>query len=78
VIADNVGDNVGDVAVWVSDLYESYVGSIISAVTLGAVGFKTLGGVLFPLALAAVGVLSSVYRNVLCKRKRMGRIRETR
>ncbi|MFA0814338.1 MAG: sodium-translocating pyrophosphatase [Anaerofustis sp.] len=69
VIADNVGDNVGDVAGMGSDLYESYVGSIISAVTLGAVGFKTLGGVLFPLALAAVGVLSSVIGTFFVKGK---------
>lgn len=61
VIADNVGDNVGDVAGMGSDLYESYVGSIISAVTLGAALFTgKMEYVLFPFALAAVGIISSI------------------
>ncbi len=62
VIADNVGDNVGDVAGMGSDLFESYVGSIISAITL-AVAIKEidpLKGSLFPLILAAVGILASI------------------
>ncbi len=62
VIADNVGDNVGDVAGMGSDLFESYVGSIISAVTL-AVSLETvavLPGVTFPLLIAGVGVLASI------------------
>ena len=59
VIADNVGDNVGDVAGMGSDLFESYVGSIISAVTLAAVAAANSGG-LFPLILSGIGILSSV------------------
>ena len=61
VIADNVGDNVGDVAGMGADLFESYVGSIISAITLGLV-YKTdsLNGAYFPLILAAVGIISSI------------------
>ena len=66
VIADNVGDNVGDVAGMGADLFESYVGAIISAMTLGAAG-STLklfsnGGMntLFPLVIAACGILASV------------------
>lgn len=66
VIADNVGDNVGDVAGMGADLFESYVGSIISAITLGAVAVAANGesvgmyGILFPLALAALGIVASV------------------
>lgn len=66
VIADNVGDNVGDVAGMGADLFESYVGSIISAITLGAVAVTITGeavgsnGIIFPLALAAIGVLASI------------------
>ena len=67
VIADNVGDNVGDVAGMGSDLFESYVGSIISAVTLASAAAAAAGGAfdqttaaLFPLILAAIGILASV------------------
>ena len=60
VIADNVGDNVGDVAGMGADLFESYVGAIISAMTLGAVAFSGSKGVVFPLVIAACGILASV------------------
>lgn len=60
VIADNVGDNVGDVAGMGADLFESYVGSIISAITLGAVAFNNNKGLVFPMILAAVGVVASI------------------
>ena len=59
VIADNVGDNVGDVAGMGADLFESYVGAIISAITLGIVAYGD-AGVSYALALAAIGVLSSI------------------
>ena len=58
-IADNVGDNVGDVAGMGADLFESYVGSIVSAITLGAVTYSLTGAV-FPLLLAAVGIASAI------------------
>ncbi|WP_405379323.1 sodium-translocating pyrophosphatase, partial [Phascolarctobacterium sp.] len=58
-IADNVGDNVGDVAGMGADLFESYVGSIVSAITLGAVYYSTEGAV-FPLILAGVGIVASI------------------
>jgi K(+)-stimulated pyrophosphate-energized sodium pump len=65
VIADNVGDNVGDVAGMGSDLFESYVGSIISAITLASVAasgnsFSEDIAALFPLLLSAVGIIASV------------------
>ena len=72
VIADNVGDNVGDVAGMGSDLFESYVGSIVSAITLaiaiptinsgllGEVALDPVTGSLFPLFLAAIGIIASV------------------
>lgn len=64
VIADNVGDNVGDVAGMGADLFESYVGAIISAMTLGAVGSVVAQfgeqSVMFPLVISACGILASV------------------
>ncbi len=67
VIADNVGDNVGDVAGMGSDLFESYVGSIISVITLAAVaaaqnpfGFSRETAAVFPLIIAAIGIVASV------------------
>ena len=66
VIADNVGDNVGDVAGMGSDLFESYVGSIISAITLASVAAAAANGIeestfaLFPLILAAIGIIASI------------------
>ncbi len=58
VIADNVGDNVGDVAGMGADLFESYVGAIISAMTLGAVMGSE--NAIFPLVIAACGIFASV------------------
>ncbi len=61
VIADNVGDNVGDVAGMGADLFESYVGSIISAITLGSVFYAGRSeGVMFPLLLSAIGIVASI------------------
>ena len=60
VIADNVGDNVGDVAGMGADLFESYVGALISAMSLGAYAVAALESVLYPLVLSAVGILASV------------------
>lgn len=59
VIADNVGDNVGDVAGMGADLFESYVGAIISAVTLGLIAYGD-NGIYFALALSTVGILASI------------------
>ena len=59
VIADNVGDNVGDVAGMGADLFESYCGSLISALTLG-VAVSEVSGVLFPFAIAGCGLIASI------------------
>lgn len=59
VIADNVGDNVGDVAGMGADLFESYVGSIIAAMTLGAIVYGTKG-VVFPLIFSSIGIIGSI------------------
>ncbi|MBR3474152.1 MAG: sodium-translocating pyrophosphatase [Oscillospiraceae bacterium] len=65
VIADNVGDNVGDVAGMGADLFESYVGALVSALTLGLLleqgHEKVIGaGAYFPLLIAALGVLAAI------------------
>ena len=81
VIADNVGDNVGDVAGMGSDLFESYVGSIISAITLAAVAveksnlsatFTETTAAVFPLVIAAVGIIASVIGIMLVRGKEGG------
>ena len=69
VIADNVGDNVGDIAGMGSDLCESYIGSIVSAISLGLIvtinGSSAASiGTIFPLLIAAVGILACVLSQV--------------
>ncbi len=82
-IADNVGDNVGDVAGMGADLFESYVGSIIGTMVLGAAfmgltGFETgnefggLNAVLLPLVLAGVGIVTSIIGTFFVKVKEGG------
>ncbi|TVQ11474.1 MAG: sodium-translocating pyrophosphatase [Balneolaceae bacterium] len=82
-IADNVGDNVGDVAGMGADLFESYVGSIIGTMVLGAAfmglgGFETtnafggLNAVVLPLVLAGVGILTSIIGTFFVKVKEGG------
>ena len=78
-IADNVGDNVGDVAGMGADLFESFVGSIIATMVLGAVFFAVpefndfkLGAVILPLALAATGIILSVFGTFFVKVKEGG------
>lgn len=60
VIADNVGDNVGDVAGMGADLFESFVGSIIAAMSIALTAKMETTMVLFPLLLAAVGTISAM------------------
>ncbi len=79
-IADNVGDNVGDVAGMGADLFESYVGSIIGTMVLGAAfmlapemaGEREINAVLLPLALAGLGILTSVVGTFFVKVKEGG------
>jgi len=82
-IADNVGDNVGDVAGMGADLFESYVGSIIGTMVLGAVflgsgefedtnAFGGLNAVLLPLVLASVGIITSIIGTFFVKVKEGG------
>lgn len=66
VIADNVGDNVGDVAGLGADLFESYVGSLISALTLGLVFYQE-AGIVFPLMLSACGIIAAIIGSLLVK-----------
>ena len=60
VIADNVGDNVGDVAGMGADLFESYVGAMVSAVTLALADGLGAKAVIFPMVLSAAGILASI------------------
>ncbi len=74
VIADNVGDNVGDVAGMGADLFESYVGSIISAITLGVALAKSTNSdpiayVFYPLLISAVGIIASIISTFFVKGK---------
>lgn len=71
VIADNVGDNVGDVAGMGADLFESYVGTIVAAITLGAQSLNLIGAFM-PLTLAAMGILSTIVASLFVKTKENG------
>jgi K(+)-stimulated pyrophosphate-energized sodium pump len=75
VIADNVGDNVGDVAGMGADLYESYVGSIIATMALGAIaslqlpGLTALQAIQVPVTIATIGVICSIIGTFLVRAK---------
>ena len=75
-IADNVGDNVGDVAGMGADLFESYVGSIIGTMVLGAFiitpEFGGLGAVYLPLVISAIGIVMSIVGTFFVKVKEGG------
>lgn len=73
VIADNVGDNVGDVAGMGADLFESYVGSLVApivyaAFVFGGAAFQSQS-IVFPLAIAALGMLASIVGSFLVRAK---------
>ncbi|MEA1901965.1 MAG: sodium-translocating pyrophosphatase [Actinomycetota bacterium] len=73
VIADNVGDNVGDVAGMGADLFESYIGAIVAPVAYSALVFAGAGfqaeAIMFPLAVAALGMFASIIGSFLVKAK---------
>jgi K(+)-stimulated pyrophosphate-energized sodium pump len=76
-IADNVGDNVGDVAGMGADLFESYVGSIIGTMVLGAFIITPdvaggMGAVFLPLVIAALGIVISIIGTLFVKVKEGG------
>ncbi len=78
VIADNVGDNVGDVAGMGADLFESYVGSLVAPIAYAALVF---GGreflaetIMFPLAVATVGMLAAIIGSFLVRAKDEGHL----
>ena len=71
VIADNVGDNVGDVAGMGADLFESYVGSIIASITLGALCLN-LRGAFLPIVLAGLGIFASIIAVYFVRTKENG------
>ncbi len=79
-IADNVGDNVGDVAGMGADLFESYVGSIVGTMVLGAAfmganfhdNWNGLSAVLLPLFLAGTGIITSILGTFFVKVKEGG------
>ena len=76
-IADNVGDNVGDVAGMGADLFESYVGSIIGTMVLGAFIITPdvaggMGAVFLPLVIAALGIVMSIIGTLFVKVKEGG------
>ncbi|MBS3982561.1 MAG: sodium-translocating pyrophosphatase [Dethiobacter sp.] len=68
VIADNVGDNVGDVAGMGADLFESYVGAIIAAITIGVVVYG-IEGVLVPMLVSATGIIAAILGTFFVKAK---------
>ena len=68
-IADNVGDNVGDVAGMGADLYESYVGSVISCGALAVAAGLQFNGVIVPMLIAAIGIISSIIGSFFVKTK---------
>jgi len=75
VIADNVGDNVGDVAGMGADLYESYVGSIVATMALGAIGslaipaVSQLQAIQVPISIATIGVICSIIGSLFVRAK---------
>jgi K(+)-stimulated pyrophosphate-energized sodium pump len=69
VLADNVGDNVGDVAGMGADLYESYAGSILAAGALGVAAGFSINGIVLPMVIAGLGIIFSIVGIYLIRTK---------
>lgn len=81
VIADNVGDNVGDVAGMGADLFESYVGALVSALTLGIASYAEGQGVIYPLLIAGFGLGAAIWGSLFVgkeKPKKKATVEETK
>ncbi|HLF43837.1 MAG TPA: sodium-translocating pyrophosphatase [Acidimicrobiia bacterium] len=78
VIADNVGDNVGDVAGMGADLFESYVGALVAPVAYAAIVFRGTSfieeAIVFPLAVAALGMLAAILGSFLVRASGEGQL----
>ncbi|MDR3164665.1 MAG: sodium-translocating pyrophosphatase [Synergistaceae bacterium] len=78
VIADNVGDNVGDIAGMGADLFESYANAILAAMAVGFAAYQEQGldfqmkGVIYPMLLCAVGIISALLGTCFVKVKEGG------
>jgi K(+)-stimulated pyrophosphate-energized sodium pump len=79
VVADSVGDNVGDVAGVGADLFESYVGALVAAVVLGLTFLPLFGlrAVSFPLFLAGLGLIASILGGVFVMFNKKGKVKTT-
>jgi K(+)-stimulated pyrophosphate-energized sodium pump len=78
-IADNVGDNVSDVAGMGTDLFESYSDSLIAAMAIGATTTYLFGAqaVVLPILICGLGIIASLFGNVIIKTRKTGAIHKT-
>lgn len=73
VIADLVGDNVGDVAGTGADIFDSYVASVVAVMILGGILYQSFNYLVYPLLLATAGILASIVGIIFIKSRVKGR-----